>query len=65
MDMAKGGGCCGMCGMMEEKPATMGGMSMPAKQQGGQLLPPTEKPATGLSCGDGGCGDGGCSCCGM
>jgi hypothetical protein len=40
--MAKEGGCCGMCAMMAEKPATMGEMSMPAKPQEGGLLPPTE-----------------------
>ena len=66
--MAKGGGCCcGVGAMMAEKPATMGGMSMPAKPPGGGLLPPTEKSAAGPSCGDGSCGgmEGGCSCCGM
>ncbi len=64
--MAQGGGCCGMCAMMAEKPQAIGGMSMPAKPQGGGLLP-TEKSAAGPSCGDGGCGgiEGGCSCCGM
>ena len=36
--MAKGGGCCcGMGAMTAEKPAPMGGMSMPAKPQGGGL----------------------------
>ena len=50
--MAKAGGCCcGMGAMTAEKPATMGGMSMPAKPQGGGLLPPTEKTAAGPSCG--------------
>jgi len=65
--MAKGGNCCcGMGAMTAEKPSTMGGMSMPAKPQGGGLLPRTEKSAAGPSCGDGGCGgmEGGCSCCG-
>ena len=63
--MAKGSGCCGMCAMMTEKSASMGGMIMPAKPQGGGLLPPTEKSAAGPSCGEGGCGGGmgeGCCC---
>jgi len=65
--MAKGGGCCGMCAMMAEKPQAMGGMTMPAKPQSGGILPPTEKSASGPSCGEGSCGgmSGGCCCSGM